>query len=148
MAKAKAKKSTAAKVPPVVYAEASPRSVEGASLFATAAPVTRETVEQFHSEPGVTAEAVAHLQSSGFDVLNVGDTTITIGAPAEVYERVFQTRIVAEERETRKARGRVEPATVLDSPDTPVPGLIDTSQSPLAELVSRSEERRVGKECR
>jgi len=133
-AKAKGSKRTAAKLPPVVYAEASPRSV-GTSLFATAAPVTRETVEQFHSEAEVTAEAVAQLQSSGFDVLNVGDTTITIGAAAEVYERVFQTRIVAEQRETRKTRGRVEPATVLDSPDTPVPGLIDTSQSPLAELV-------------
>ena len=42
---------------------------------------------------------------------------------------------MAEERETRKERGRVEPATVLDSPDTPLRGLIDTSQSPLAEVV-------------
>jgi len=134
MAKARTTKREAGSVPPVVYAEASPRSI-GTPLFATAAPVTRETVQQFHSEPGVTAEAVAQLQSEGFDVLNVGDTTITIGAPAETYQRVFQTQIVAEERETRKSRGRVEPATVLDSPDTPVPGLIDTSQSPLAELI-------------
>jgi len=135
MAKAKTTSREAPKVPPVVYAEVSPRSVEGTSLFATATPVTRETVRNFHSEEEVTAEAVAQLQSEGFDVLNVGDTTITIGAPPRLYERVFKTRIVAEERKTRKERRRVEPATLLDSPDTPVRGLIDTSQSPLAGLI-------------
>lgn len=135
MAKARTTKQAAPKVPSVVYAEASPRSVQGTSLFATSTPVTRETVRQFHSEEGVTEAAVAQLLSEGFDVLNVGDTTITIGAPARLYERVFKTTIVAEERKTRKERRRVEPATVLDSPGTPVRGLIDTSQSPLADLI-------------
>ncbi len=135
MAKTRTRKSTAPKVPPVVYAEASPRSLGGTSLFATAAPVTSETVRRFQSQEEVVAEAVARLQGEGFDVLYGADTTITIGAPARVYERVFDTRIVAEERETRKQRGRVEPATVLDCPDTALPGLIDTSQSPLGEVV-------------
>ena len=107
MAKRKTTAKTAAKMPSVVYAEASPRSIQGASLFATTGPVTRETVHQFHSEPGVTADAVARLQSEGFDVLNVGDTSITIGAPASTYERAFQTTIVAEERKTPQvARAR------------------------------------------
>jgi subtilase family protein len=135
MAKARTTRRAGPKLPPVVYAEASPISVHGTSLFATAAPVTRETVQHFHSEEGVAAEAVAQLQSEGFDVLNVGDTTITIGAPARVYERVFKTRIIAKQRKTRKQRRRVESATMLDCPDTPVHGLIDTSQSPLAGVI-------------
>lgn len=128
-------KREAPKVPAVVYAEASPSSIAGTSLFAAPAPVTRETVPAFHSEAEVTAEAVARLQSEGFDVLNVGDTTITIGAPARLYERVFGTEIVAEERTTRKERRREDKATFLDTLDTPVRGLIDTSQSPLAEVI-------------
>ena len=135
MARARRTKSSTPKVPPIVYAEASPRSLAGTSLFAPAAPVTSQTVRRFHSDDEVTAEAVARLQGEGFDVLHVADTTITIGAPPDVYERTFDTRIVAEERETRKERGRVAPTTVLDSPDTPLRGLIDTSQSPLAEVV-------------
>jgi hypothetical protein len=135
MARARRTKSSTPKVPPIVYAEASPRSLAGTSLFAPAAPVTSQTVRRFHSDDEVTAEAVARLQGEGFDVLHVADTTITIGASPDVYERTFDTRIVAEERETRKERGRVAPTTVLDSPDTPLRGLIDTSQSPLAEVV-------------
>ena len=76
MARAKTTKNSAASVPPVVYAEASPRS-RGRPLFANAAPITRETVEQFRSEPEVVAEAVAQLQSEGFEVLHAADTTIT-----------------------------------------------------------------------
>ena len=135
MAKRNTSKRETAKVPSLVYAEASPLSAEGTSLFATSTPVTRETVQGFRSDSDVTAEAVAQLQAEGFDVLRVGDTTITIGAPARVYERAFKTRIVAEAQTTRKSRRRVEATTRLDSPDTPVPGLIDTSQSSLGDLI-------------
>jgi hypothetical protein len=34
-----------------------------------------------------------------------------------------------------RERGRVEPVTILDSPDTPLTGLIDTADSPLADVV-------------
>ena len=135
MPKRKTPQKATPKVPSVVYAEASPTSILGTSLFATSAPVTRETVHGFRSEEGVVIEAIAQLQSEGFDVLNVGETSITIGGPPRLYERVFKTPIVAEERITRKSARRVEATTRLDSPDTPVPGLIDSSQSPLADVI-------------
>lgn len=135
MAKRNSSNRETPKVPSVVYAEASPRSVQGTSLFATSTPVTRETVRAFYSDDGVIPAAVAQLQAEGFDVLNVGDTTITIGGPPRLYERVFKTPIVAETRVTRKSARRVEATTRLDSPDTPVPGLIDTSQSPLSGVI-------------
>lgn len=136
MAKANAKKreSAAANLPQIVYAEASPRSVDGGSLF-DAPPVTSDLVTRFHSEPRVTTDAVSRLEGEGFEVLSVGPATVTIAAPAKTYERVFKRRIVATERETMREQRRVEPVTVLDCPDTPLPGLIDTTDSALSDVV-------------
>jgi hypothetical protein len=64
MATARRSKAATPKVPPIVYAEASPRSLAGTSLFAPTAPVTSETVRRFHSEEDVTAEAVARRPST------------------------------------------------------------------------------------
>lgn len=129
------REESAPAVPPVVYAEASVRSVGGISLFAFTGLVTSETVPGFYSEPQVVNSAVERLRAEGFGVLQVGRTTVTIAAPAGVYERFFRTRIVAEEREAIKYYGRVATATFLECPDTAVPGLIDTVESPVADTV-------------
>ncbi len=122
-------------VPPVVYAEASVRSVGGTSLFSEEAPVTRETVPGFYSEPGLVGVAAAQLRGAGFEVLQARRTTVTIAAPAALYEEVFGTRVVAEERETLKYYGRNATATFLECPDTDVPGLIDPAGSCLLETI-------------
>lgn len=122
-------------LPPIVYAEASVKSIGGVSLFETSAPVNQDTVANFFSDPELINAAVERLQAEGFQVLEVAPTTINIAAPAEVYERVFRTRIVAEEREVIKRLGEVTTATFLDSPDTPISGLIDTTNSPLADVL-------------
>src|ERR671916_520738 len=122
-------------VPSVVYAEASVRSVGGTSLFSEEALVTRETVPGFYSEPGLVDAATAQLLDAGFRVLQAGQTTVTIAAPAALYEEAFGTRVVAEERETLKYYGRDGTATFLECPDTEVPGLIDPSGSPLLETI-------------
>jgi hypothetical protein len=84
-------------VPELVYAEVSVRSVGGVSLFETPGLITSETVPNFYSESQLVNSAVERLRTEGFEVLQVGQTTITIAAPAEVYERVFKTKIAAEE---------------------------------------------------
>src|SRR5918998_5176210 len=89
-------------VPPVVYAEASVRSVGGTSLFSEGASVTRETVPDFHSEPGLVEAAVARLRDAGVGGLQAGWTTVTIAAPPRLYEEGFGTRVVAEKRGTPK----------------------------------------------
>src|SRR5829696_5140899 len=122
-------------VPPVVYAEASVRSVGGTSLFSNEVPVTQETVPDFYSDPGLVDAAVAQLRDAGFRVLQAGRTTVTIAAPAALYEEAFGTRVVAEERETLKYYGRDGTATFLECPDTEVPGLIDPSGGPLLETI-------------
>ncbi len=132
--KAKPKKG-APTMPPVVYAEASVRSVRGVSLFETPELVTSDTVPDFYSESQLVNSAVERLRTEGFKVLQVGQVTITIAAPAEVYKRVFKTKIVAEEREAIKKFGQVTTATFLECPDTAIPGLIDPAKSPLADVL-------------
>lgn len=126
---------TAPKMPPEVYAEVSVRSVGDVSLFEAPELVTSETVAGFYSESQLVNSAVERLQAEGFKVLYVGETTITIGAPADVYERVFKTKIELHEREAIKDFGQVTTATFLESPDAAVRGLIDPAPSPLADVL-------------
>ncbi len=121
--------------PSVVYAEASVRSVGGVSIFRPPALITSETVASFYSESQLVISAIERLRAEGFEVLQVGSTTVTIGAPAEVYERVFKTSVIAEEREAIKEFGQVTTATFLECPDTDIPGLIDPAKSPLADVL-------------
>jgi subtilisin family serine protease len=122
-------------IPPIVYAEVSVRSVCGVSLFETPKLVTSSTVYEFYSEYQLMNKAIKKLCAEGFEVLNVSPTTITIGAPAKTYEAVFKTTIVAEEREVIKEFGEVDTATILDSPDTDISGLIDPSKSSMADIL-------------
>lgn len=122
-------------VPPLVYAEVSVRSVGGNSLFETSSLVTSENVNNFYSDSQLISTAIDRLRTEGFEVLQVGSATISIAAPAEVYERVFGTSIVAEERAVIKELGQETTATFLECPDTSVPGLIDPSGSSLADVI-------------
>ncbi|MGZ7134122.1 MAG: S8 family serine peptidase, partial [Halobacteriota archaeon] len=122
------------KVPPVIYAEASVCSTGGTSLF-DAPPVTSQTVGQFYSEPDLISLAVEKLKAQGFDVLAINPITISIAAPPSVYEKTFKTKIVAKEQEAVKEFGRVTTATFLDSPDTEMPQLVDTTKSPLKDVL-------------
>jgi subtilisin family serine protease len=113
--------------PDRIYAVASPASLGGVSLFEPGYVADATTVGNFASEPDVVQRAVYLLQDAGFEVLQANNVMINIAGDRATYERAFNTRLVSEERETIKEGGRQDPATFLDSPDTPVPGLISTS---------------------
>lgn len=123
------------RAPAVLYAQASPRSVGGVSLFDYAQPVTQEVVPAFASEEAMTASAVTRLRAAGFDVLQVSPLTINIAGPPALYEQVFATSLVTEERPVVKAEGREDTATFYDSTDTEMRGLIDPSRSALADVL-------------
>ncbi|WP_258074323.1 S8 family serine peptidase [Brevibacillus laterosporus] len=59
---------------------------------------------------------------------------INISASPETYEKVFNTKIVAEERSVMK-HGQMSTATIIDDPSTEMSGLIDTSNSALADVL-------------
>ena len=60
-----------------VIAVISPRSRGGLSIFDVEGPITPDTAQEFRSEDSVIRSAVDELQRQGFQVLNVGDMTIS-----------------------------------------------------------------------
>ncbi|HDX9535733.1 TPA: hypothetical protein ROX87_005229 [Bacillus thuringiensis] len=124
----------ASSLPSLVYAEASVHSIGGVSLFETKELITPENVEQFHNNPEIVDKAVEKLKEAGFDVLHIGPTSINIAAPIETFEKVFQTKIVPVEHEVIRYGKKIR-STFLDTTDTSLSGFIDTSNSPLADVL-------------
>lgn len=65
------KKTTPDPLPKVVYAQASPKSIGGSSLFDATRSIDHRNVEAYMSEEPVVRDAVARLQAAGFQVLQV-----------------------------------------------------------------------------
>jgi hypothetical protein len=124
-----------ATLPQRIFAQASPRSRGGPSLFDAGAVDLVDRPLEFTSEAGVQDEAASRLRAAGFEVLNVAGATINIAGPPELYERVFSTTLVAEERPVLKPFNRRDTATIIDTLDTERSGLIDTSRSRLADVL-------------
>jgi Subtilase family len=121
--------------PDVIYAQASPRSVGGVSLFDAAGTVSGQTVPQFFSEPAVIQAAATRLQDAGFRVLQISRSTINIAGARQTYEEAFGTTLVTEERPVLKPGQVEDTATFIDCPDTDQPGLIDARDTPLSQLL-------------
>jgi hypothetical protein len=85
-------------IPPRIFAQASPRSIGGVSLFEAQERINAATVPNFTSPQEIILRAVNRLRDAGFEVLQVAATTINIAGSAETYQRAFNTTIVAEER--------------------------------------------------
>jgi len=68
--------------PPLIFANISPRSVGGESLFDSGETVTAETVRAYDSEQSATEEAVRVLTEAGFQVLDVSPISINIALRA------------------------------------------------------------------
>ena len=120
------KKAETPPVPRRVFAQASPRSIGGTSLFQAFGNVTSETVQNFYSQQDTINSAAAQLRDAGFEVLNISATTINIAGSPSAYKRAFNTTIYAEERPAIKELGEKTTAAFLDVPESRLPGLIDT----------------------
>lgn len=133
--KAAPRRAQAAAMPDVVYAQASPRSVGGVSLFDTTRPVDAGSVPAFASDEGLTRTAASRLQAAGFEVLQISPVTINIAGAPSLYEEVFNTRLVTEERPVIKPGARADTATFIDSPDTDLRGLVATEGTPFGDVL-------------
>jgi hypothetical protein len=129
------KKRRPAPLPDVVYAQASPRSIGGTSLFDASRSIDHRNVGNYTSEEAVVRNAVSRLQAAGFQVLQVSPTTVNIAGPPSLYESYFSTSLITEERPVIKPQIGEDLATFVESPDTDLPGLIDTSRSPAADVL-------------
>jgi hypothetical protein len=122
-------------LPRTVFAQASPRSVGGTSMFDYTAPITEEVAVAFTSEADTIRNAAARLASAGFEVLQLSHTTINIAGPPSLYEKVFGTTLRPEERPVIKEEGREDTATFVESADTEMPGYVDVTGSGLEDVV-------------
>ncbi|MCL2923328.1 MAG: S8 family serine peptidase [Trichodesmium sp. MAG_R04] len=122
-------------LPSIIYAEVSVRSQSGESLLKTSEIITSKNVERFYSEPQLVNATAEKLRIEGFNVLSEGPISITIAAPPEVYERVFQTNIITQEIPIIKGGVYPTKATFLSVPNAEISGLIDSSASSLTNFV-------------
>jgi hypothetical protein len=122
-------------LPPIVYAEASVNSQGGVSLFRSSELITRENITQFYSHPQQVNLAIQRLKAEGFEVLETGRVTLSIAGSADLYERVFNTQIIAKDKPVIKGGGLESIGTFLDTPDTDIIGFVDPSSSNLSNLI-------------
>lgn len=116
-------------IPPALFANVSPHSIGGMSMFDYAGPFDADIVSNFMSDEDLIWRAAQALQDAGFDVLQMSPYTINVAAPIATYERAFKTQIVARELDTLKSGGRRETATYFTAADTDRFGLIQTRRS-------------------
>jgi len=121
--------------PSRIYAIASPRSVGGVSMLEAGVLANPSTVGNFASDESDIQRAAYMLQDAGFDVLQLTSMSINIAGSRTTYERAFGSRLVTEELVTVKEQGKRETATFLDSPDTPLRGLISVEGSRFADVL-------------
>lgn len=121
-------------LPKLIYAQASPRSVGGRSMFEMGS-VSADSVQAVMSEPEIVLAAGAQLQEAGFSVLQVSSTTINIAGPASLYRSAFNIDLITEDRPVIKEGSTADIAQFVECPNTDLPGLISTSGTPFANLI-------------
>ncbi len=122
-------------IPPVLFAEVSPRSVGGISMFDASAPVDAGMVSNYMSDEQTIARAASRLEDAGFSILQISPYTINIAAPIKVYEKAFKTAVVAEELLTRKSGGVEDTATFFTAESSPRFGLISVQGTPFENVI-------------
>lgn len=118
-------------LPDRIYAQASPLSLGGRSLFASKNNVRSKNVAAFSSHPNLVLAATLRLKEAGFEILQVTGRTINFSGPPDAFEKSFRTKIV--EKEMARPNGRS--ITHLDSPDTEMLGHISTVGTRLGDVI-------------
>jgi subtilisin family serine protease len=122
-------------VPPKIFAQVSPRSVGGVSMFEGQDQINSTTVFNFFSEGDLVNAAVARLREAGFEILQISPLTINIAGSAATYRKAFSTNIALYDRPVIKEFGKKEIAQFVDSPQTKTPGLIETRGTKFEDLL-------------
>jgi subtilisin family serine protease len=103
-------------------------------MFVEGKDITASTVAGFRSEARVVKRARDRLRRAGFEVLDSNELTIAIAGSPATYERAFGYKLKTVERPVRR-RGKRVTSTHIDVEEAPLRGLVDTSQSPLADVI-------------
>jgi subtilisin family serine protease len=122
-------------VPSVIYAQASPISRGGSSMFAVLSSSAKGAVSRsvkagninsFFSSQGITDKAVAQLRKAGFKILQVSKTSINISGSPQTFRKALGANIVVESRKVIKSQRKKEYAQFLETDNYSIPGFIAT----------------------
>ena len=130
--------------PRLIYAQASPHSVGGVSMFDAGFGITAETAPDYTSEAHLVQAAAARLREAGFEILQASESTINIAGAPKTYERAFGTAISVRQETVIKEFGVEDEAEFLDCSNSDLPGLISmrgTEFEGLLEGVALEEPR-------
>lgn len=127
-------------LPPLVYAQASPHSLGGRSLFDAGSNPDARTVDDYRSEAALYDRAADELRAAGFTVLKPRDgeperVTINFAGPPPLFATAFGAPLVAEERPVIKPGQHRATATFLDCRNTERRGLVGTGRSRFRDLL-------------
>jgi len=123
------------KIPERLFANASPLSVGGVSLFDAGVRINANTVANFYSEEKIMYNAVSKLRLAGFEILQVSQATINIAGSLDTYLKAFNTKIVPEERPVIKPGAVEDMAIFWECPATELPGLISAKGTPFEDVL-------------
>jgi serine protease AprX len=122
-------------LPSKIYAEAIVHSVSGESLLRASSLVTSDNVTRFWAKPSLLNSTARRLHEAGFEILDIGKTSISIAAEPEVYERSLQTTLEAVELPVIKGMALRTTAAFINSVDDKPFGEIDTSKTSWGEVL-------------
>ncbi|MDP2008111.1 MAG: S8 family serine peptidase [Rubrivivax sp.] len=134
-AKPSRKTADGSTLPPRLFAQVSPRSIGGLSMFDYDGPIDGDIVSNFCSEEDTILRAAQALQDAGFDILQLSPYTINVAAPIATFERAFKSKISPHEISTRKSGGVTENATFFSGEDTGHFGLLSTQGTSFENLI-------------
>jgi hypothetical protein len=133
-ASAPAKKQTA-KMPSRIYAQVSPLSVGGMSMFDAGSRIDSTNFMNFFSETSLIQRTVSLLTEAGFEVLQATGATINIAGSQKTYEEAFSTKLTLEQRTVLKPMVGEDLAEFVECPSTDMPGLIGVKGSRFEGLI-------------
>jgi subtilisin family serine protease len=113
-------------MPKKIFAQASPKSIGGVSMFDSMNSINFNSVGAFQSERQYIDASVNRLREAGFEILQVTNFTINIAGNQELFEKAFKTKLVVEDRPVIKPGGIKDIGQFIECPDTPQPGFIST----------------------
>ena len=114
-------------LPSKIFAQVSPRSVGGVSMFEAQWQINSGTVTNFYSDGEAVNATVAYLQEAGFDILQISPLTINIAGSAATYRKAFDTDVVLMDVPVIKEQGKEDVGQFVDCPETGTLGLIETT---------------------
>ena len=122
-------------IPKLLYAQVSPHSIGGTSMFEYDGPMGPDMVGNFSSDPELIHRSAYALQDAGFQVLQITDYTINVAAPIATFEKAFKTRVVAHELACIKSGGVHDTATFFSTEGATRFGLISTVGTAFENLI-------------